>query len=394
MSKTETFDIPNTGVRLQPALWTMAVGTFAVGTDAFIVAGFLPELARSLSTSAAAAGQSVTIFAIIYALAAPAIGAFTARVPRRWMLVGSLLVLALANVAAAASSSLTFFIVARIIAAVGAAGFTPTASATAAALSTPERRGRALAIVIGGLTVATAVGVPLGFLVGRIATWRDSLFLVAALCVAAAILLAVVLPLVQSPPPVPLSSRFAALRSRGVAEVLPLTVLGMIAAYVLYAYSRTVLSSLGAPTTSVLWLLGVYGIGAVAGSLSSGWLTDRVGAVRILMIGYALLSVVMATIALTPHGKYPLPAVGALMFIWGASSWCQTPPQQHRLIAVAPGATALTFGLNSSAIYIGIGLGTLVGGLSLPSGLAVAGWLAAAIAASALCYLTLTRRLP
>ncbi|MCJ7858951.1 hypothetical protein [Corynebacterium kalidii] len=60
-----------------------------------------------------------------------------------------------------------------------------------------------------------------------------------------------------------------------------------------------------------------------------------------------------------------LPAlVGALAFAWGASSWCQTPPQQHRLVEAAPDETPLVIALNSSGIYIGIGLGTLIGDLA------------------------------
>lgn len=140
----------------------LALGTFAVGTDAFIVSAFLPEMARELGVTTAMAGQSVTIFALAYALLAPVIATLTATLPRRRLLMAALFFLGLANIGSALAPSLGVLIATRIAAAAAAATYTPNAGAVAAQLVGPEQRARALAIVIGGLSISTALGVPLG----------------------------------------------------------------------------------------------------------------------------------------------------------------------------------------------------------------------------------------
>ncbi|WP_199537438.1 MFS transporter, partial [Spongiactinospora gelatinilytica] len=140
----------------------LALGAFAVGTDAYVVAGFLPGMARSLEISEAAAGQSATVFAVAYALLSPVLATLTARVPRRPLLVAALVVLALANLGSALAPDFGALMASRVLAAVGAAGFTPIAGAVAASLVAPAQRARALAVVVGGLTAATADLAPVG----------------------------------------------------------------------------------------------------------------------------------------------------------------------------------------------------------------------------------------
>ena len=102
-----------------PSTIVLAFGTFAVGTDAFVVTGFLPEMARTLDVSPQAAGQSVTVFAVAYAVLSPILATLTARVPRRVLLVGALVVLGLANIGSALAPSYGVLVATRILAAVG-----------------------------------------------------------------------------------------------------------------------------------------------------------------------------------------------------------------------------------------------------------------------------------
>ncbi|WP_344291085.1 MFS transporter, partial [Streptomyces synnematoformans] len=202
-----------------------------------------------------------------------------------------------------------------------------------------------------------------------------------------------VMPPLPGAAPVPPRARPRALRRPGVLAVLPLTALGMGAGYTVYAYTVPVLDGIGAGGRAVPWMLCLYGAGAVAGNFAAGLATDRWGAVRVLGTGYALMAAGLGVLALSAAaGVRLLPLTAAAVVAWGASSWCQTPPQQHRLISAAPRETALVVGLNASAIYTGIGLGTLLGGLLLPLGTAQAAGAGAVLALAAGAWLAGTRR--
>ena len=262
--------------------FVLALGTFAVGTDAFIVSAFLPAMAESMQVSIAMAGLSVISFTLAYAIFSPIIAALTSAVPRRQLLITATLILAIANVGSALAPALWILIATRIVAAAAAATYTPSAGAAAAALVRPELKARALAVVIGGLTSATALGVPLGRIASTSMSWRMSLLFVAVIAVAAAIGIMISMPAMAGNPPVSLTRRLSVLRRPGVMTILPLTVLGMAACYAPQAFTVQVLRAVSIPDNAVPLMLACYGIGAVVGNFASGAATDRWNAKAVL----------------------------------------------------------------------------------------------------------------
>lgn len=352
--------------RRQLTLALLALGTFTVGTDAFVVAGVLPAMAKGLGVTPAAAGLSVTLFALVYALGAPLLAALTAGLPRRRLLVAALATLSVANLAAASARQLDGLLASRALAALGAAAYTPAAGALAASLFGPRHRGRALSVVIGGLTLATALGVPLGGLVAHWLSWRDTLAGVGLLALAvgiAQISAAGGQPGLRAPG---LGERLAAGFRPGVPATLLLTMIGMTASYTLYPYTLPVMTALGASPPAANGVLFLYGAGALLGNLLCGHATDRWGSERVLGWAYVVMcaafALLLAAFAQPETRPALLPVAAAL---WGGSTWSQTPPQQHRLIALAPDAGQLLIALNASAIYLGIGAGAVLGGLAM-----------------------------
>lgn len=374
------------------SIFVLAAGTFAVGTDAFIVSAFLPAMADGLSVTPAVASQSVTAFALAYALLAPVVSSFTATMPRRKLLVLALSFLSLANIASALAPTLGILIATRIAAAASAAAYTPSAGAVAAAIVRPHLRARALAIIIGGLASATALGVPLGHIASTAMNWRASLALVGVVSFIAALGVLAVMPKLPGSAPVTMRRRLAVLARPGVMVVLPLTVIGMAACYLPYAFTVQILDSLLVPPTSIMLMLLCYGSGAVVGSYASGWAADRLGPTAVLIAVYSLMAGTLGGLAwlsdVPSAGMYT--AVAVLMACWGASSWSQTPAQQHRLIASAPQDAALVVAFNSSGIYIGISIGTAIGSHALGIGTSTALWYGCALALGALFYVLVT----
>jgi DHA1 family inner membrane transport protein len=173
-------------------IYVVALGTFAIATDAFVIAGILPEMAQSFHVTLSTAGQLVTVYSLIYGLGAPLLAAFLAPFSRQLVLISALLGFSLANVAAALAPSFAFLVGCRILAGACAAIVSPTAYALAATLAPDNKRGQALAMIGFGSSAATIVGVPLGTLLGQSLGWPLTFGLIAGLAALAGIVLRLV----------------------------------------------------------------------------------------------------------------------------------------------------------------------------------------------------------
>jgi len=167
--------------RMNSRIILLALGMFALGTDAFIVAGVLPVIAQETGVTEGLVGQLITVFALTYGLGAPVLAATTAHWPRHRVLMGALGLLGLANLASALSPSFPLLVLTRILAGCFAATYTPLAFAVGIELAPPAKRSQALALVVSGLNVATVLGAPLGTWIGEHFGWRLSFSLVAGL---------------------------------------------------------------------------------------------------------------------------------------------------------------------------------------------------------------------
>ena len=346
----------------QPAL--LAVGTFVVGTDAFVIAGLLPDIGRTLHVSVGAAGQLVSVFSIAYALLSPVLATVTAHWQRRRVLPIGLLVLALGNVATAASSSYGLVLAARVLAAAGAAMFTANASATAAQLAGEQRRGRAIAIVIVGLTSSLAFGAPLGTAIGDALGWQATMLIVAGLAVVVAPVIALRLPLVVGNGPTQLRQRLAPLTDRGVLRVIVVTLVAFTGVYLPYTYISVVFASaIAGHADRLAVLLLVFGVAGTLGNLVAGRLADRFNPALIVRIaGFALT--VMYVVMLACRSSYA--AAVLVVGIGAIASWSITGPQQHRVMAAAPSGTeSLAMSLNAAVLYLAVSLSGVLGALAL-----------------------------
>lgn len=342
----------------------LAMGTFATGTDAFIIAGVLPAVADSLHSSLAVAGQMVTVFALGYALGSPLTMATTAHWPRRPVLIGSMVLFALANVISATSPNLATLTASRILAAVLAGLFVPSATATAAVLVSPEKRGRALAVVLGGTSLSTVLGVPIGLYISEVTSWRGAFLFVAALSLLSATSIAILLPGIGAVPKVSLRDRAAMLRRVDVLSVLLITICANAGAFSVYTYLAVVFQGLGG-TGLLQILIFSFGVAALSGSYLSGHGADKWGAVRVLTVVLIIFTVNHFLLAFWAQ---TVATAILYMVVWGLAGWGTVPPQQHRLVQMAGPAAGIAISLNASALYLGIGLGGIIGGYVVETG--------------------------
>lgn len=322
----------------------------------FVTAGLLPPISRDLGISVSAAGQLMTVFALAYAILSPVLAALTARLPRKRLLLLALTVFVAGNALTALAPTYPLVMATRVIAAAGAAMFTPTASGVANALTSPDRRGRALALVMGGLTVSSAIGVPLGTWLGGEVSWRSTIWLVVGLGVVGLIGVAAVVPEVRIPSSGRLRDRFAPLADRAVLAVLATQLLMFAAAFTAYTYIGSLFDL---PLPAVLW---AWGLGGIVGNQLGGRFTDTYGPRRMVFIG---LIASTGFLALIPVANLALPIALAWAFLWGALGWLLAPAQQYRTVSAVPDSVPIGLGLLSSAQYVGLFVAGVAGGLAL-----------------------------
>jgi predicted MFS family arabinose efflux permease len=374
-------------------LYILVLGAFALGLDAYVMAGLLPKVAAELHTGEAAAGQMVTLFTLCYALAAPVFATALAGKPAKTVLTAALLLFTAANALTALAGSLAVLLVARALAGVGAGVYSPMAAATAASLAGEERRGRALALVMGGMSVGTVIGVPVGVALADHVGWRGTLWLITGLGAVAIAGIVLALPRLEAAPPPPLRERARILARRPVAAIAGVSLIAGVTSLGLYTYLAPFLTDADAHgTDGTLGAMWAWGLGGVAGSLLIGRIVDRTGR------PYAVVAVVLVLLCLS-HLLLPVAAragwaLAVPLIVWGAAGWALQVPQQHQLIAARPDQAPVAVSLNSSAVYLGSALGSALGGVTLSAGVAPADlpyWTAALAAVGLLLHLVLVR---
>ncbi|MEU7019808.1 MFS transporter [Streptomyces sp. NPDC046203] len=370
----------------------LALGSFALGTDSFVISGVLPELGDDLGVSLGTAGLLITVFSAVYAVGAPVLAVATGRVSRRKVLIGSLTVFVLANLLAAVAVGYPLMMAARVIAALSASVYMPTATAAAAAVSAPEERGRALSAVLGGLTVANALGVPLGTLVGQSAGWRGTFALVTVIGVIALAGILRTLDDIPSPGVASLRQRVAVAKVRGVPSTLLATALAMCGVFVLYSYLAWFFDRAAGVHGGMLTLIYlISGITAVVSNLAAGWMIDHMPPTRVAAISMGGLTVASLGMALMA-GLFA-PGIGAAitlsagLAVWSLIGWLFNPAQQQRLLAAAGPRGPIALSLNSSAIFAGQAVAGILGGLALGGGPAALALVAAGCVAVAVVLL-------
>lgn len=371
-------------------LYAMAFGNFAVGIGALVVAGVLQPLADTFTVSLSTVGLLVTVYAFTYAAGSPLIIIFTSAAERRVLLAVGLAAVAAGNLLVAAAPVYGLIVAGRVVTAVGAATFTPVASAVAAHISPPAERGRAIALVFAGFTAATALGVPFGTYLGLVVGWRLTFAAVALLAVLAVAFVAVFVPRRVDAPPADIRVFARALRQPLLMATLAVTLVQMAAQLSVFTYVAPYVQervAVGAVGITLLFLAN--GAAGFAGNLGGGRLADRIGTGRTIAL---FLGVLVAALAVLPVVGRSLLVGAVAIAVWGYVGLGFNAPQQAHLVGLAPELANAVLALNASFLYLGISLGSFLGGQVVDAGqIRNLHWLAVGLALTAAVIFAVTR---
>ncbi|SDK86564.1 Predicted arabinose efflux permease, MFS family [Glycomyces sambucus] len=296
---------------ISPLLALTTAAFMAILTEA-LPAGVLPEMAADLRVSEAAAGQTLTVYAIATGLSAIPVMAATARWPRRRLLLAAASMFAIANLVTAVSDSYALTMVLRTLAGVAAAVVWAELVAYARRLAPPHLQGRAIAMTMAGVPLALSLGIPLGTFLGDLLGWRLTFGLVAAVSAALMVWIRASVPEFPGSRAGRREPILAALRLPGVVPVLFTVAAYVLAHNVLYTYIATFLHANGMDALREEVLL-VFGIASAVSIVLTGALVDR--RLRLLTIASAGLFLVAAAV-LTALADEPVPLFLAVV-LWG-----------------------------------------------------------------------------
>lgn len=378
------------------SLYLLALAVFVMGTSEFMLAGLLPAIANDLDVSVGTAGLLTSAFAVGMVVGAPLMAASARRWPPRITLVICLLLFAGCHVAGALTPAFSVLLATRVLSALANAGFLAVALTTATALVPADRKGRALAVLLSGTTIATVAGVPAGALFGEALGWRSTFWAIAVLCLPA------VVGVVRGIPRASATDRADAatptlrheLRELGSPRLLLAMALGALvnggtfAAFTFLAPIVTETAGLDAGWVSVALVL--FGVGSFLGVTIAGRLSDRHPGL-VLGIGSPLLLagwIVMALVA-----GHPVPLF-ALILAQGVLSFGVGSTLIARVLYAASDAPTMGGSYATAALNVGAAVGPVLGGLALVTGAGLLGpvWVAAGLAAIALFVAGLFRR--
>ncbi|MGK5673215.1 MFS transporter [Micromonospora sp. URMC 106] len=365
-------------------LVALCASVFVVGTSEYLIAGLLPQVGADLHVPIGTAGQAVTAYALGVVVGGPIVALVTARLPRKGLAVGLMLLFAAGSAISAAAPSFGLLLVGRVVSSLSHAAFLALALVTATRVVPAEKTGSAIATVASGFTVATLLGVPLGALLGQSAGWRAPFVALTALALAGAVLLAAVLPRQAAPSTRP-RDEIRVVTRRPVVLAIATTAVGFSGVATVFTYIAPLLTRVsGFSAAMVSGLLLAYGAGSFLGNLTAGKLTDRSMSATVRGVFGGLTG----TLLLVPFAVVWQPTAVVAVLVLGLLATATIAPLQGLILHHAGAAPTLAVAVNVGAFNLGAAAGSVIGGAIVAAG--ALRWTGLAGAALSLIGLALT----
>ncbi len=337
--------------------------------------GLLPNLAADLlpgvwaqshEQANAQAGWIVSAYALGVVVGAPTIAAAAARFPRKQLLLACVAVFVFGTVASALLPTFGLVLVARFVAALPHGAYFGIAALVAASLMGPGKRGRGVALVLSGLTIANVIGVPTVTWLGQVAGWRVAYLAVAAVFLLTFAAIALAVPLQPGDPAATIRRELKIFGRVQVWLALLIGAVGFGGFFAVYTYVSPVVTTVTQLSPAVVpWALVAAGIGMTIGNFVGGRAADH-NVMATLFICFGVFAVSLTGLALTaqtPVGLF------VFLFLVGAAASALSPAIQTRLMDVAGDGQSLAAAINHSSLNIGNSLGAYLGGLTIAAGL-------------------------
>lgn len=378
--------------RMPLAVYILGLSVFALGTSEFMLSGLLPPIADDMDVTIPQAGLLISAFAIGMVVGAPLLAVATLRLPRRTTLIALISVFGLGQVAGALAPTYEVLFVSRVVSAFACAGFWAVGAAVAIAMVPQTSRARAMAVMIGGLSIANVLGVPAGAFLGTHLGWRSAFWAVGAASAIALVGVATLIPRIPLPERKPeLRRELLIYRDRQVWLAIAITALAAGGVFCAFSYLAPLLTDVaGLDEGWVPSVLGLFGVGALIGTVIGGRVADA-HLFGVLLGGVVASTVFLAALALLASNAV---AVVVLSLLLGFSAFFTAPALNARMFNVAAAAPILAGATATSAFNLGNTGGPWLGGTVIDAdfGFASTAWAGAAMTLVAVGLVALAMR--
>ncbi|MER8035887.1 Cmx/CmrA family chloramphenicol efflux MFS transporter [Streptomyces hydrogenans] len=375
------------------AVYILGLSVFALGTSEFMLSGLVQAIADDMDVSIPQAGLLISAFAVGMVVGAPLLAVATLRLPRKTTLIALITVFGLGQIAGALAPSYGILFASRVVSALACAGFWAVGAAVAIAMVPVGSRARAMAVMIGGLSIANVLGVPAGAFLGEHLGWRSAFWAVGAASAVALVGVATRIPHIPLPEKKPvLRHELAIYRDRQVLLSIVITALAAGGVFCAFSYLAPLLTDVsGLDKGWVSAVLGLFGIGALVGTTIGGRVADA-HLFGVLLTGITASTVFLAALAL--FASSPVATV-LLAFLLGVSAFYTAPALNARMFNVAGAAPTLAGATTTAAFNLGNTGGPWLGGTVIDADLGYTSpaWAGAAMTLVALAVAALSLRL-
>ena len=371
-------------------LFALTLGGFAIGTSEFASMGLMPNMVASLGVTEPQVGHLISAYALGVVVGAPLLAILGAGWKRKTLLLALMGFYALGNLASALGPTYESLLVFRFIAGLPHGAYFGVAALTAVAISPPNKRGRAISLVMLGLTLAILIGNPLATWLGQVIDWRWVFAFVALIALATATLLTIWLPKgIDGAKAHPLDE-LRAFNRLPVWQALGIGAIGFAGMFAVFSYLAPTM--LEVTQVSASWIplgLAGFGVGGVVGNFAGGWLFDRFK----LRGAWVVLAWALLVLLLFPQMARSLPTLLLATVAIGLMG-ALGPILQSHLMDVAGEAQTLAAASHHAAFNTANALGPWLGGLAITAGYGwtSTGYVGAATAAVGLLIYALASR--
>ena len=354
---------------MKRSLISLAMATFALGIAEFGMMGILGDVASGLNVSVTRAGHLISAYSLGVAVGAPLLLVFR-RLPLKRLMLMLASVIFIGNLLAAVSAGYGMLLAARFISGLPHGAFFGAGAIVCSRIASEGEGARAVAVMVGGMTLANLFGVPFVTFFSNLLNWRFAFAIVALMGLLAFGAMSLWLPRMAPLPDSGLKGQFRFLRSRGPWLIYAGVFFGQASVYCWFSYVDPIMTEVtGFSAGAMTWVMMLAGAGMVMGNALSGKLADRYGAARVSRLIALALVFVMTGVYFAAHLKV-LSLI--LMTVATAGLFGIGGPLQYLIVRYAKGGEMLGGAGIQIAFNVSNAVSAMIGGAAIHAGLGLA----------------------